>query len=175
MWLLFSLEFLYGVDLSFLGVKPRNFYGLIGILTAPLIHGNLLHLVSNTFPLLFLGMLLFYFHGRNGSKVFWMCYFIPNILVWLFSFRISYHIGASGLIYGLASFLMVYGILRREFMSFLISLGLVFFYGGIFFYGLLPVDPRISWESHLFGALVGLVVAVKLAGKRSVEWNPRRK
>lgn len=166
MWLAFSLEFFYGIDLGFLGIRPRTFTGLIGIFTAPIIHGNLAHLISNTLPLLFLGSTLFFFYERIGRVVFFRCYFFTNALVWLLSPRVSYHIGASGLIYGLSAFLIFYGLLRRDFVSFLISIGVILMYGGIF-YGVLPTDPYISWESHLAGALVGTATAFNLSRKRA--------
>jgi membrane associated rhomboid family serine protease len=154
MWCVFSVEFFYGIDLGFLGIRPRTLTGLIGILTAPLIHGNLTHLISNSIPLLFLGSVLFFFYEPVAGKVFFRCYIITNILVWLFSPRVSYHIGASGLIYGLSAFLIAFGLLRSDFLSLLISVGILITYGGIF-YGVLPTDPQISWESHLAGAMVG--------------------
>jgi membrane associated rhomboid family serine protease len=164
MWLVFSVEFFYGIDLGFLGIRPRTFTGLIGIFTAPLIHGNLTHLVSNTVPLLFLGSLLFFFYERIGNIVFFRCYFFTNVLVWIFSPRVSYHIGASGLIYGLSAFLIIFGLLRRDFLSLMISIGILVTYGGIF-YGVFPTDPRISWESHLAGAMVGTYTAFDLRNK----------
>ena len=167
MWLAFSIQFFYGIDLGFLGIKPRSISGISGILTAPMIHGNLSHVISNTLPLLFLGSILFFFYERIGGKVFFRCYFYTNILVWLLSPRASYHIGASGLIYGLSAFLIFFGLLRRDFVSLLISLAILFIYGGIF-YGVLPTDPHISWESHLAGALVGTVTAFNLADKKRV-------
>jgi membrane associated rhomboid family serine protease len=167
MWLAFSLEFFYGIDLSFLGIKPRSLIGLVGIFTSPMIHGDLSHLISNTLPLLFLGSVLFFFYERIGRTVFFRCYFYTNILVWLLSPRVSYHIGASGLIYGLSAFLIFFGLLRKDFVSLLISIGIFFIYGGIF-YGILPTDPRISWESHLVGALVGTATAFNLSYKRRV-------
>lgn len=159
MWLAYSIEFFYHIDLGWLGIKPRTFTGLIGILTAPLIHGNLVHLVSNTLPLLFLGSILFYFYPRIGGAVFMRCYLITNLLVWLFSPRVSYHIGASGLVYGLSAFLIFFGLLRRDFWSLLISIVVMAMYGGIF-YGVFPGNPHVSWESHLAGAIVGLASAI---------------
>jgi membrane associated rhomboid family serine protease len=167
MWLTFTIEFFYGIDLTFLGIKPRTVEGLIGILTAPIIHGGLYHLISNTLPLLFLGSTLFFFYNRIGLKVFFNCYIYTNILVWLLSPRVSYHIGASGLIYGLAAFLIFFGFLRRDFTSLLISIIVTLLYGGIF-YGVIPSDPRISWEAHLAGALVGTITAFNLADKKKV-------
>lgn len=164
MWLTFSLELYLQIDLGYLGVKPRSFDGLLGILMAPMIHGSFSHLVSNTFPVLFLGIVLFYFYRRFASVVFLRCYLITNILVWIFSPRPSYHIGASGLIYGLSAFLIFYGFLRQDFLSLLISIIIVLAYGGIF-YGVLPLDERVSWESHLAGAVVGVVTAFDFSNR----------
>jgi membrane associated rhomboid family serine protease len=168
MWAVFSMEIFYGFDFGWLGIKPRTLEGLIGILTAPMIHGNLSHLISNTVPLLFLGSVLFFFYERIAGIVFFRCYIITNILVWLFSPRSSYHIGASGLIYGLSSFLIFFGLLRRDFISLLVSIGILIIYGGIF-YGVLPTDPHISWESHLAGAIVGTVTAFNLREMQKVD------
>jgi membrane associated rhomboid family serine protease len=116
--------------------------------------------MSNSIPLLFLGTTLFFFYNRIGKSVFLASYFIPNIFVWLFSPRFTYHIGASGIVYSLASFLIVIGFLKREFFPLLVSAAVILIYGGIFLYGLVPTDVSISWESHLGGALTGLGVAV---------------
>lgn len=167
MWLSFTFQFFYGYDLGFLGILPRTFYGLIGIFTAPIIHGNLTHLISNTLPLLFLGTTLFFFYEGIGRTVFFRCYFITNILVWLFSPRASFHIGASGLIYGLSAFLIFFGLLRKDFVSLSISIVIMVMYGGIF-YGVLPFNPMVSWESHLAGAVVGTVTAFNLRGRKRI-------
>jgi membrane associated rhomboid family serine protease len=152
MWAAFYIEIISGLPLSFLGIVPRTLFGLIGIFTAPFIHGDLLHLVSNTVPLLFLGSVLFFFYARIGSQVFLRAFFWTNILVWLFA-RPANHIGASGLVYALAFFLIFFGIFRRDFLSLFISVIVILLYGGVF-YGILPSDPRVSWESHFAGALV---------------------
>ena len=168
MWCMFSMEVIFDLDFGWLGIKPRTAEGLIGILTSPLIHGSLSHLISNTVPLLFLGWVLFFFYEHVAGVVFFRCYVITNALVWVFSPRASYHIGASGLIYGLSSFLIVYGLLRKDFVSLLVSIGILLVYGGIF-YGVLPTDPRISWESHLAGATVGTISAFNLRETKRIE------
>jgi membrane associated rhomboid family serine protease len=145
------------IDLYFLGIYPRQVFGLIGIIFAPVIHGNYIHLISNALPLLILGTVLFYFYDRIAIPVFLLCYFPTGILVWIFG-KPNYHIGASGLIYGIAFFLMTFGFFRKDFGSLLISAIVVFFYGGII-YGVFPTQPGVSWESHFFGALMGLVSA----------------
>ncbi len=167
MWLAFSIQFFYQIDLGVFGILPRTWVGLIGIFTAPMVHGSYMHLLSNTFPLLFLGTALFFFYDRIAGVVFFWCYFITNLLVWLFSPRVSYHIGASGLIYGLASFLIFFGLIRQDFWSLLISIVVIIGYGGIF-YGVIPTDPHVSWESHLAGAVVGGVTAFQLSDKKRI-------
>lgn len=166
MWAVFSIEFFYHIELGWLGIKPRTLEGLVGILTAPLVHGNLGHLVSNTVPLLFLGSLLFYFYPAIGGAVFVRCYFVTNFLVWLLSPRVSYHIGASGLIYGLSSFLIFFGLLRRDFWSLLIAIVVMVMYGGIF-YAVFPGNPYVSWESHLAGSAVGMASAFNLRDSKT--------
>ena len=157
MWLTFALDFLHGFDIKFLGIYPRATFGLVGILFAPILHGNLQHLLSNTVPLLFLGSTLFYYYRAIAKRVFAACYFGTNILVWLFA-RPSYHIGASGVVYALAAFLISFGFFRRDFVSLIVAVVVLFIYGSIF-YGVLPTGNNISWESHLFGAVVGVVFA----------------
>lgn len=166
MWLVFFLELSYGWHFSEWGVVPRSVVGLVGIFTAPLMHGNLMHLISNTIPLLFLGAVLYFFYERIAGQVFFRAYFWTNILVWLFA-RPANHIGASGLVYGLAFFLIFFGIFRRDLMSILISVIILALYGGVF-YGIMPSDPRVSWESHLAGALVGIASAVTFSTKKRV-------
>lgn len=166
MWLVFFVELLTQIPFSYFGVIPRTLIGLIGVVTSPMLHGSLAHLLSNTVPLLFLGSVLFYFYYRIGAAVFLRGYFWTNILVWLFA-RPANHIGASGLVYALAFFLIFFGIFRRDFASIFISIVVMLLYGGVF-YGVLPSDPNVSWESHFAGALVGVSTAVTYSRKKNV-------
>ena len=165
MWVVFSIQFFLGIDFTSFGILPRTTWGLIGILTAPLIHGNSVHIISNTIPLLFLGWTLFFFYEDIAKKVFIICYFLTNVLVWIFA-RPSMHIGASGIVYGIAFFLISYGFFKKDFKSLIISAVIIFFYGGMV-YGLFPNQPGISWESHLIGAIVGGYVAMNFTGVKS--------
>ncbi len=166
MWAVFLLALIIGNDLAFLGIYPRKITGLIGVFTAPFIHGNFVHLVSNTIPLLFLGAILFVFYDEIARKVFFICYFLTNFLVWIFA-RPSIHIGASGLVYGIAFFLIFYGLFKKELKSIIISVAILIMYGGLI-YGVFPNQQGVSWESHLLGGLVGIGVASYFS-------NPRRK
>ena len=157
MWLVYFIEINYNVNLGLFGILPRQLPGLIGILFAPLLHGSLVHLISNTFPLLFLGTTLFYFYPAVASRVFVISYFGVGVLVWLFG-RPVIHIGASGLIYSIAAFLVASGIFRKQLYAFIIGLLVAVIYGGLVF-GLMPSVPDLSWESHIIGAILGVFLA----------------
>lgn len=157
LWLIKALEWAVAMDFGFLGILPRTLSGTMGIVTAPLVHGDVLHLLSNTFPLLLLGISVFYFYDRIALEVFVWIYFMSGFWVWMAA-RDAYHIGASGLVYGLVSFLFFSGLFRRDIRSLSISLIVIFLYGGMV-QGLFPINERISWESHLLGALAGAFCA----------------
>lgn len=163
MWLIFTVDHFLGFDLRIFGILPREPLGLIGIFTAPFIHGNVFHLVSNTIPLLVLGGVLYFFYEDMAPRVFGYSYFATNALVWIFA-RKNIHIGASGLVYGLAAFLIFYGFFRKDMKSLIISFVMLFFYAGMV-YGIFPNQSNISWESHLAGAVVGAVTAMNMSKK----------
>lgn len=167
MWVIFFVEYLSGIPFSAFGIIPWTATGLIGVLTGTMLHANFNHLLSNTIPLLFLGSVIFFFYGRIGGIVLFRSYFWTNIMVWLFGRHESSHIGASGVVYGFAFFLIFFGIFRRDFTSMLISIIVIILYGGVI-YGVLPTDPRVSWESHFAGALVGIYTAIGLSSKKDV-------
>lgn len=157
MWLINIVQFILFADFGNLGIHPRDTTSLFGILTSPLIHGNWEHLLSNSLPMLILGILLFVIYDRIAIWVWLLNYILTGTLVWLLA-RDSYHIGASGLIYGLASFLFFIGFFRMDIKSIAISSGVAIFYGGMV-WGILPIQPGVSWESHLFGGIIGVALA----------------
>jgi membrane associated rhomboid family serine protease len=158
MWLTYWVQVTFSYDLGFLGVLPRNTYGLIGIFTAPLVHGNLTHIISNSVPLLILGIALFLFYPKVSNLVFLICYAMPSVFVWIFA-RNFYHIGASGLVYALAFFLIALGFFRRDTKSILVSFSVIVIYGGVLF-NTSMLSSEVSWEAHVFGALVGIGTAL---------------
>ncbi len=159
MWLVKLVEILFETDFSRFGIYPLTAKGLPGILFSPFIHANFTHLFSNTVPLFFLSLALFYFYSEVALKVFIWTYFLTGILVW-FGGREAWHIGASGLVYGLASFLFFSGIIRRYFRLIALSLLIVFLYGSMI-WGLFPgVYINVSWESHMLGFFSGALLAV---------------
>lgn len=158
LWVIFFIGRLAGLDLFRLGVLPRTSSGLTGILFYPLIHSNIGHLTSNTLPLLVMGITTFYFYRNSAFPMFFLVYFLSGIFVWIFARSNSYHIGASGIIYGFAAFLFFSGVFRKDVKSVAIALLVVFFYGSLV-WGLLPLSVGVSWEGHLFGGLSGVLAA----------------
>lgn len=154
LWLIKFVEWSMDTDFGFLGVYPRTLEGTVGIITMPLIHGNEFHLISNTFPLILLGIGIFYFYNKIAMEVFFWIYFMTGFWVWVAA-RDAYHIGASGVIYGLVAFLFFSGLFRRDVRSIAVSLIVLFLYRGMI-YGLIPTDKGVSWESHILGAAAGM-------------------
>ena len=166
MWVVFFLSLISPVNFDRLGIYPRTLRGLPGIIFAPFIHGNLIHILSNTLPMLILGLVLFMFYDLVAPRVFFQGYFITDVLVWIFA-RPAYHIGASGLIYCIASFLIFFGLFRKDLKSIIISVFILLLYGGLV-YGILPAQPGVSWESHLLGGITGFALASAYSGVRKV-------
>ncbi|HER07274.1 MAG TPA: rhomboid family intramembrane serine protease [Bacteroides sp.] len=148
------------MDLSFVegGVYPRRASGLKGILFSPLIHGDWKHLLDNSLPVFILSLALFYFYRDIAFRIWFLIYFISGILLWGIG-RQAYHIGSSGIIYGLAAFLFISGIIRKVRSLMAISLLVVFWYGSLV-WGLLPFDFKVSFEAHLTGAVSGVLLSV---------------
>jgi membrane associated rhomboid family serine protease len=156
-WLVFLVDSTLKLDLVYHGLFPRKISGLQGILFGPLIHGGIKHIVANSLPLFALSSLLFYFYRNLSFRVLFFCYLLTGILVWMIG-RPSYHVGASGIIYGLAGFLFVSGIIRKHLGLMAISFLVAFQYGSMI-WGIFPIEDRVSWESHLAGLLSGLGLA----------------
>ena len=159
MWLVKIIEVLFDLDLSNFGIYPLSLEGLPGILFSPFIHANFGHLFNNSLPLFFLGTALFYFYSEIAIRVSLWTYLLTGTLVW-FAGRNAWHIGASGLIYGFASFLFFSGIIRKYFRLVALSLLIVFLYGSMV-WGIFPnIYREVSWESHMLGFISGVVLAV---------------
>ena len=156
-WVVHLLSLILNVDLTRMGLIPRIPIGLLGIITAPLIHANFSHLISNTIPLIVLGWIVFSFYRKVAFISFLLIYLLTGLLVWIFA-RQVYHIGSSGIVYGYVSFLFFSGIFRRDSTSITLALVITFLYGGLV-WGILPGMKGISWESHLFGGISGLIAA----------------
>lgn len=157
-WVVKLVEVLAGISFVQFGVYPRNPDALTGIILYPFIHGNWNHLFSNTLPILFLGTGIGYFYPSVSKRLFVLLYLIPGIIIWLIA-RPSYHIGASGIVYGMVTFLFFSGVIRRDRRAISLALLVTFLYGSLV-WGLLPIKSGISWEGHLAGSLVGIAAAI---------------
>ena len=140
------------------GVYPRKLEGLVGVFMGPLIHGGWAHISANSISILTLMSLLFYAYRKISKEVFTWIYFSSGVYVWIFA-RSSYHIGASGVVYGLIGFIILAGILSKNIRLIAISLLVIMVNAG-FLWGIFPLEEGISWESHLSGLIIGLILAV---------------
>jgi membrane associated rhomboid family serine protease len=161
-WGVFLLDII--LPLKRFGLVPRDVGGLVGIVTMPFLHGSLSHLLNNTVPLVVLLTLLA--GSRADSRVtVALVVVLGGLLLWLFGRGHSMHIGASGLVFGLAVFLIVSGVLERRTVPLLVSLLVAFIYGTTLLAGILPWQQGISWDGHLFGGVAGGVIAWLLVRK----------
>lgn len=158
MWGVHLLDLELGLNLRRYGLRPLDWSGSVGVLTSPLLHGSFEHLINNSVPALVLGWSLFYFYKEISLRVLLISWIGTGILVWLTA-RPSVHIGASGVVYALTAFLFVSGFLRRHKSLMAISFIVTFLYGS-FIWGVLPLKIGVSWESHLWGGLIGVVLAI---------------
>lgn len=170
LWIVKAIEFSVSGDFGDYGILPRKISGAIGIITGPLIHGDINHLFSNTIPLLILGIGVIYFYNKIAFEVIALIYLMTGVWVWIAA-REAYHIGASGIVYGMVSFLFFSGVFRKDPKSIAVSLVVTFLLGGMI-YGIFPTNDNISWESHLLGSLAGVFCAFYF---RSVQTFDSRK
>jgi membrane associated rhomboid family serine protease len=168
-WMVKLVEFIMGYSFVQGGVYPLHLKGLTGILTSPFIHSGFAHLVSNSVPFFILLFVLVYFYRGLSYRIFLQLYLFSGLCVWLFG-REAWHIGASGVVYGMASFHLVSGIIRNDVRLLTISVVVVFLYGGMI-WGMFPINPDISWESHLWGAVSGVLLAIAYR-KYNIRRNP---
>lgn len=157
-WAVFFLDRF--LPLEVLGLKPRTLGGVPGIVAMPFLHSNLSHIIGNTIPLVFL-LVLVTGSRANSLQVIVGISLLGSLLLWLFG-RNANHIGASLLVFGLASFLIFSGIFEKRFKSIVLSVLVAFIYGTTLITGVLPTQPGVSWDGHLAGAVAGAIIAWSL-------------
>lgn len=160
MWAVFLLDYYQGLDLYRFGVYPQKLEGLKGILFSPFIHStkDFSHILNNTTPMFILSWMLFYHYRKIATKSLVLIYLLSGIGVWVLA-RDNFHIGMSGVIYGLASFLVISGFFRKSMRISAISLIVIFLYGSMI-WGIFPLQVQMSWEGHLMGLLSGALTAI---------------
>ena len=157
-WIVFWIEIKFNFNFNDWGINPGNLSGLKGIFSSPFIHSSLKHLFHNTIPLFILSMALFYFYRNISWKILIYGVLLTGLLTWFIG-RPANHIGASGIIYMLTGFLFFKGVFSRHYRLIALSLIVVFLYGGMIWY-VFPNDPKISWEGHLSGLVVGFLLSL---------------
>jgi len=161
LWMIAIVAFVAGLKLHTCGVFPRSAAGLCGILLAPLIHGSFSHLFANTAPVLVLGTLVLYGYPKAARILLPGVYLGAGLGVWLFA-RPAWHLGASGLTFGMMFFVLTIGILRWDRRAIALALVAFLLYGGGMIWGLFPTARAVSFEYHLGGAGIGILSAFLL-------------
>lgn len=157
-WVVFWTDQHFGLQMGQYGIEPRRFLGLRGLFLSPFIHRDLGHIANNSVPLFVLSLALIYFYRAASLKVLFYGILFSGLLTWLIG-RDSHHIGASGLIYVLVSFLFFKGIKTGYYRLMALSMAVVISYGGLIWFVFPQVDSSISWEGHLAGLITGFVFA----------------
>ncbi len=158
-WIIWLISNFLEVDFNrYVGLYPRTIFGMLGIIFSPFLHGDFFHLLQNSVPFVILGGMILFFYPNIAYRIFGVIYLGTGFGVWLLA-RNSYHLGASGLVYGFASFLFFSGVFRRNIQSMALSGVVAILYGGSMVEGIFPVQAHISWESHLIGAVMGVILA----------------
>ena len=156
-WVIFGLDYLLDFDFKVLGIYPRSISGLIGIFASPFIHSNLSHIYNNSTGLFPMIAALFFFYPKISWRALFFITLTTGLWVWI-SARPSFHVGASGVIYGLAAFLFFSGIFRKDRRVIAVSLVIAMMYGSMI-WGIFPGEKGVSWESHLLGGIAGVLIA----------------
>ena len=170
MWMVKFIEEIFGPpNFADYGVFPQKLKGLKGILFSPFIHGDFKHLINNSYPILILGGMLFFFYKKIAKQLFLWLFFIAGFWLWIIggigNEGLKPHIGASGVIYALAAFLLVSGIIRKNPRLYAVSMIVIFLYGSMI-WGVIPTEvlggrpTNISWQGHLAGFMAGIIVAI---------------
>jgi membrane associated rhomboid family serine protease len=161
LWVVFWWGIRFQIDIESYGIYPRSFEGLRGILFSPFIHGNIEHLYNNSIPLLILIAALRFFYREQTFLVLGFGLLFTGLITWVIG-RESYHIGASGLVYVLVSFIFFKGIRTKYYRLVALSLMVIMVYGSLVWYIFPNVKEGISWEGHLAGLITGFAFAVLL-------------
>ena len=158
LWIIFIVDAVLGLRLGRFGLQPGSVPGLVGLVTAPLLHGSAGHIFSNSLPLLISLTAMLFLYPNSSLRAIPLIWLGSGLFAWIIG-RPSFHYGASGLVYGLLAFVFVSGVIRRDMRSVAVSLVVWFLYGTMI-WGVFPIRPHMSWELHLGGAVMGVLAAL---------------
>ena len=172
-WAIKLIEISFEISLVDYGVLPRKLSGIKGVLFSPFIHKDIKHLLNNSIPILILGSSLCYFYKKTYKTIFPLLFLLSGIFLWCLG-RANLHIGASGIIYAMASFIFFSGVISKNKNLAALSLIVIFIYGGLF-WGLFPTHQEISWEGHLSGFISGMFLSWSFKGelpeRKKYQWE----
>lgn len=157
MWIVFLYEIKYGFNFNQYSIYPRRIASLFGILASPFLHSDVSHITNNTLSFFVLMLLLRFFYSKVYFQVFIIGLLVSGIFTWLFA-RPAYHLGMSGVIYVLASFIISKSFFSKQYNLIALSFVVIFIYGSMIWY-VFPVDKSISWEGHLSGLITGILLS----------------
>lgn len=172
-WLTFWYQVRIDGSIKNFGIRPQKLEGLLGIITSPFLHGDINHIYNNSVPLFVLSLSLFYFYNKIAWKVIGFGILFSGVLTWIIASS-GNHIGASGLVYVLVSFIFFKGIFAKHYRLIALSLLVIFLYGSMIWY-VFPIKSGMSWEGHLSGLITGLIFALifrkQIAKPKRYKWE----
>ena len=158
-WIIKEIELIFNLSFLEYGIISSNTNKLINIFSFPFIHADFSHLINNTYPILILGGIISFAYKSIKNRIFLLSYLLSGIILWFIGDPNKIVIGASGIVYAFASFILISGFIKQNpklsFLSFLV----IFLYGSIF-WGMLPMPNQVSWEGHLAGFIAGIIIAI---------------
>jgi len=163
-WFVRGFELLYNTNFNEYGIKSLDINRMSGIFSFPFIHADFNHLINNTYPIIILGGIISSVYKDISNRVFLFSYLLSGALLWFFGNPEENVIGASGIVYALASFVLISGFIKKQPRLSILSFLVIFIYGSIF-WGMLPMPNKISWEGHLSGFIAGILIAIYFRNK----------
>ena len=158
-WIIKEIELIFNLSFVEYGIIPWETNKLINVFSFPFIHADFSHLINNTYPILILGGIISFAYKSIKNRIFLLSYLLSGIILWFIGDPNKIVIGASGIVYAFASFILISGFIKQNpklsFLSFLV----IFLYGSIF-WGMVPMPNQVSWEGHLAGFIAGIIIAI---------------
>ena len=171
-WFVKGFELIYSTPFHEYGIKSLDINRITGIFSFPFLHADFNHLINNTYPIIILGGIISSVYKEISNQVFFFSYLLSGTILWFIGNPEENVIGASGIVYALASFVLISGFIKKQPRLAIFSFFVIFMYGSLF-WGMLPMPNKISWEGHLSGFIAGILIAIyfKNKGPQSKKYN----